>query len=94
MLVTIICLDKPGHMDLRMKTRPAHLKWIEEQGLDALFVGPILSDDGAAMMGSLFVAEFADLAAARALQKTDPYQIAGLFERVIIQPTRNVAKPK
>jgi uncharacterized protein YciI len=90
MLVTIICLDKPGHFDLRMKTRPAHLKWIEDAKPNASFIGPILSDDGAAMLGSLYVAEFPDLAAARAFQKDDPYEKAGLFERVIVQPTRNI----
>jgi uncharacterized protein YciI len=76
-----------------MKTRPDHLKWIETSAPPALFIGPILSDDGAKMLGSLYVAEFTDLAAARAFQKQDPYDKAGLFERVIVQPTRNIARP-
>lgn len=94
MLVAIICFDKPGAFDLRMKVRPEHLKWVEENAPPASHIGPIMSDDGATIIGSLWVAEFVDLATARQLMKNDPYEKAGLFERVVIQPTRNVAKPK
>ncbi|TAL02811.1 MAG: YciI family protein [Rhodospirillaceae bacterium] len=94
MLITIIALDKPGHQDLRMKTRPDHLKWIADKVPPALFIGPILADDGVGMMGSLYIVEFEDLATARAFQKGDPYNQVGLFERVIVQPTRNLAVPK
>jgi uncharacterized protein YciI len=93
MLFTIVCLDKPGHVDLRMKTRPEHLAWIETAAPPALFIGPMIAEDGS-MVGSLYVAEFADLAAAKAFQKGDPYEKAGLFERVLIHATRNVAKPR
>jgi uncharacterized protein YciI len=95
MLVTIICIDKPGHLELRMKTRPAHVKWGETVKLkDVAFTGPILADDGASMMGSILIADFPDLDAARAFHKNDPYVAVGLFERVIIQPTRSVILPK
>jgi uncharacterized protein YciI len=94
MLFSIICLDKPGHFDLRMKTRPDHLKWLETDAPAALFIGPLIAEDGTTMVGSLYVAEFADLAAAKAFQTSDPYDKAGLFEKVIINATRNVAKPK
>ena len=71
MLVTIICLDKPGHVELRMKTRPAHLAWLATPP-PVQFVGPMLADDGATMIGSLYIAEFETLAAARAFQNSDP----------------------
>jgi uncharacterized protein YciI len=91
MLVAIICLDKPNSLELRMATRPAHLKWVEENAPPGVHIGPILSDDGASFLGSLWVAEFEDLAAAREFMKNDPYVKAGLFGQLIIQPTRNVA---
>jgi uncharacterized protein YciI len=95
MLVAIICLDKPNSLELRMATRPAHLKWVEENAPPGTHIGPILTDDGTSFMGSLWVAEFDDLAAARAFMQNDPYVKAGLFGQLIIQPTRNVAgKPK
>ena len=46
-----------------------------------IYAGPMLADDGETPTGSLIVADFENLAAARAFQKTDPYQMAGLFER-------------
>ena len=62
MQVTIICLDKPGHVDLRMRTRPDHLAWLKNGAPKSLFIGPILADDGTTMIGSLYISEFADLA--------------------------------
>ena len=91
---TIICLDKPGHFDLRMKTRPEHLKWIETEKPNASFISPLIAEDGTTMVGSLYHAEFEDLAAARAFQKRDPYDKAGLFERVAVHATRNIVKPQ
>jgi uncharacterized protein len=93
MLVTIICLDKVGHVDLRMRTRAEHLRWLEVSAPAASFIGPIIADNGD-MIGSLYLAEFDDLPAARAFQKSDPYDKAGLFERVVVQQTRNIVKPK
>jgi hypothetical protein len=55
-----------------------------------MFAGPILADDAATMIGTLYLAEFDTLEAARAFQKQDPYNQAGLFERVIVQPARKV----
>ena len=94
MLFSIICLDKPDHFELRSKMRPDHLKWLESYAPAALFIGPLIAENGTTMIGSLYVAEFVDLAAAKAFQKSDPFNKAGLFERVIINATRNVAKPK
>ncbi|MDX2223081.1 MAG: YciI family protein [Rhodospirillaceae bacterium] len=90
MLCTIIAFDKPGHLDLRMKTRPAHLEWMERENVKATFIGPILADDGTTPIGSLFVADFDSLAAAKAFHARDPYSQAGLFDRVTVQPTRQV----
>lgn len=90
MLVMMVCMDKPGHVDLRLKTRPQHLEWIENSGLALMYAGPILADDGQTPAGSLILAEFDTLDAARAFQKTDPYAKAGLFEKVTVQPTRKV----
>ncbi|MCB2108550.1 MAG: YciI family protein [Rhodobacteraceae bacterium] len=90
MLVTIIAFDKPDSVELRMKTRPAHIEWIEKENLKSVFIGPLLSDDGQTPIGSLFVFDAPSLADARALASRDPYAQAGLFERTIIQPARQV----
>lgn len=92
MLVTIVCLDKPGALDLRMKTRPAHLEWLKRTlPKGALFAGGLLLEDGATPRGSMFIADFESLDSARAWQKADPYQQAGVFGEVTVFPCRNLA---
>lgn len=90
MLTVWLCFDKPESLDLRMQTRPAHLAWIETAIENFKFAGPILSDDGQTLSGSVIVAEFDSLEQSRALQQEDPYHKAGLFERVIVQPTKQM----
>ncbi len=90
MLVGIMCFDKPDHVDLRMKTRDEHLEWIQRPDIELKFAGPMLDDNGEASIGSLIIAEVSDLKTARAIFAEDPYNKAGLFERVVIVPTRKV----
>lgn len=90
MLVSLLCFDKPNHVDLRMKLRPTHLDWIEKTGVKMAFAGPMLSDDGATPHGSIIIGDFATLADAKTFAENDPYAKGGLFERVLIQPTKQV----
>lgn len=90
MLVGIMCFDKPDHVELRMKTRDEHLEWIQQPDIELKYAGPMLDDNGEASIGSLIIAEVSDLATARAIFAEDPYNKAGLFERVVIVPTRKV----
>jgi uncharacterized protein YciI len=83
-------MDKAGGLDLRLKTRPQHLDWIQGADIKLMYAGPILADDGETPIGSLIMAEFETVAAARDFQKTDPYNKVGLFDKVTIQPTRKV----
>jgi uncharacterized protein YciI len=90
MLIALMCFDKAAHVDLRLKLRPAHLKWIEGTGVRLTFAGPMMSDDSATSHGSIIVGEFASLEDARTFSRNDPYAVGGLFERVVIHPTRQV----
>jgi uncharacterized protein YciI len=90
MLVVAMCFDKPGHKDLRQKTRAEHLTWVQAGTIDLKYGGPLLADDGETSIGSLIIANVEGLAAARALFAEDPYNKAGLFERVVVMPTRQV----
>jgi uncharacterized protein YciI len=88
MLYAFYCSDKPEAAGVRAANRDAHLAFLGGLG-DRLFVaGPLLSDDGSAMVGSLLIIECDDLAAARALAARDPYAQAGLFSSVVIKPWR------
>jgi uncharacterized protein YciI len=87
MIYVLICKDKPGSLQVRLDTRPAHVAYLtslNESG-QLKFAGPFLGDDGKPV-GSLVAVEAADLAAAKSLSANDPYAKAGLFATVDIQP--------
>jgi uncharacterized protein YciI len=80
-LFMLACFDKPNALELRMATREAHLAYVRENASAVKLAGPML-DEADAMAGSLFILDVADRAAAEAFNAADPYQKAGLFERV------------
>lgn len=88
MLFAVTCLDKPGHLQVRLDTRAAHLAFLEAHAGAVKLAGPLLADDGQAMVGSLLVYEAEDRDALDALLAADPYSQAGLFESVVVRPWR------
>jgi uncharacterized protein YciI len=86
----IHCLDKPGHGEVRLANRAAHLAHLDKHAANLIAAGPLLSDDGQAMIGSLLLMEFADRAAADRFRAEDPYGKAALFQSVTITPWRKV----
>ena len=88
MLFAIICQDKPDHEDLRKETRADHLAYIGD--FEVRLAGPMLTDDGEHMIGSIILLEAEDLAAAQDFAASDPYKLAGLFADVTIRPFRQV----
>lgn len=92
MLYVIFALDAPDSAVKRAAARPAHLervKKMHEQGRIAM-VGPLPrldapSTDGG-VAGSLIVAEFDSLEAARDWIEADPYSQAGVYASVEVRP--------
>ena len=97
MWYAIQALDHPGTLDARLAARPAHVARLHELR-DAgrlLLAGPFPAIDSedpgpAGFSGSLIVAEFGDLAAARAWADADPYLGAGVYREVQVRPFRKV----
>lgn len=81
-------VDKPGHEELRMATRPAHLDYARALGDKLVLAGPTFTDDGETMNGSVFLLDAEDRRDADAITAKDPYEKAGLFETKIIRPFR------
>ena len=79
MLFAAICLDKPGHVELRLSTRAAHLAFLEANAPSIKLGGPFL-DDSDKPVGSLLILDCADAAAARSLLDGDPYDFNSLNE--------------
>jgi uncharacterized protein len=87
MLFALICNDKPGHLQVRLDTRPDHVAFLNDLNAKGTlkFAGPFLDGDGKPN-GSLVVVEAADANAAKAIGDADPYAKAGLFISVEIRP--------
>lgn len=90
MLFVLYCVDKPDHGHVRAANRPAHLEFIRSQTDKVLIGGPMLTEDGSGMIGSMAVLDVPDRAAAEAFARDDPYARAGLFESVVIRRYRKV----
>lgn len=97
MWYAILATDKPDSLARRLAARPAHLARLEalqEQGRLRL-AGPHPAMDTpdpgeAGFTGSLIVAEFEDLSAARLWAEEDPYVQAGVYQEVVVKPFRQV----
>ncbi len=85
MLFALICTDKPGHLQVRMDTRAAHLAFLTDLAKDLKAAGPFLGDDSKPV-GSLVIINADDKPAAEAIAAMDPYAVAGLFSSVEIKP--------
>jgi uncharacterized protein len=85
MLFALICTDKPNSLELRVTTRPEHVKFLESLG-SALKAGGPFTDDAGNMNGSLIIIEAADRAEAQAIAARDPFARAGLFSSTEIRP--------
>lgn len=89
--------DGADTLQRRQDARPAHLERLEalRDAGRLLLAGPCpaidASDPGpAGYSGSLVVAEFESLQAAREWAEADPYVAAGVYQRVEVRPFRPV----
>lgn len=97
MLYAIIGEDHPGSLDNRLASRPAHLarlNLLQQEGRLVL-AGPCPAIDSAdpgpaGFSGSIIVAEFASLEAAKAWADADPYVAAGVYAKVVVKPFKKV----
>jgi uncharacterized protein len=97
MLYMIHGEDVPDSAEKRARARPAHLARVQQIIDDGRMVlaGPLPNIDSpdpgpAGMGGSLIVAEFESLAAAKAWIEADPYVSQGVFARVTVKPFRQI----
>ena len=95
MWYAITGIDVENSLDKRKAARPAHVarlqKLLEEGRL--LLAGPFPAIDAddpgpAGFSGSLIIAEFEDLEAAKAWADADPYREAGVYREVTVRPFR------
>ena len=97
MLYVIFGDDAPDSLEKRLAARPAHLARLDALQQDGrlTLAGPFPAIDSpnpgpAGFTGSLIVAEFESLEAARTWAEADPYLSAGIFKRVTVKPFKKV----
>jgi uncharacterized protein YciI len=79
MLYAIRLLDKPGAAALRQRVRPEHKAYLAQVAARIAFAGPLVADDGEAMIGSLLVIDFDSREAVNAWLADEPFTRAGLY---------------
>jgi uncharacterized protein YciI len=89
--------DGTGVLDRRLEARTAHLARLHalRDAGRLLLAGPCPAIDAedpgpAGFSGSIVIAEFESLEAARAWAQVDPYVAAGVYDRVDVRPFKPV----
>ena len=97
MLYMIYSTDVENSLEARKSARPAHLARLQElDDQNRLFTaGPLPAIDSedpadAGFTGSLVVAEFESLEAAREFAANDPYIAAGVYDNSVVKPFKKV----
>lgn len=93
MWYVIYSRDRENALEARMKARPEHLERVKVMLAEGriLVAGPRPAIDSpdpgpAGFEGSLIVADFESLEAAREWADSDPYVLAGVYESVEVSP--------
>ncbi|WP_439370260.1 YciI family protein [Bradyrhizobium sp. PMVTL-01] len=87
MLFAIHALDRTGALQTRLANYEAHKAFLSDTsrfGIKIVMSGPLVSDDGATMIGSLFLVEAPTRAEVQAFNRADPFAAAGIWETVTI----------
>lgn len=97
MYYAIMAQDVENSLEKRMQARPDHLARLESlKSAGRLMVaGPFPAIDSetpgeAGFTGSLVIAEFESLDAAKSWAEADPYIAAGVYANVIVKPYKKV----
>ena len=90
MLFAFHLVDRADAGELRTRVRPEHKAYLAQMADRIAFAGPLTSDDGQTMLGSLLVIDFADRAAALAWLSREPFTVAGRFGQTQVPAFQNL----
>ena len=80
--------DREGQAETRQRVRPDHLAYLGRSVHMILAAGAKLSDDGSTPLGSFYLVDLEERAAAQAFIGADPYMVAGVFGDVRLTRVR------
>ncbi len=78
------CLDATDALPRRLEHYEAHKAYLGTAPVRILVSGPLMSDDGETMIGSLFLIEAGTKAAVEAFNAADPFSRAGVWAEIRI----------
>jgi uncharacterized protein len=90
MIYTFFLMDKPDGGALRQRMRPEHKAYLAKVAERMAFAGPLTSDDGQTMIGSLLAIDFESREAASAWLAHEPFTQAGLYASTSIHAFVNL----
>jgi len=85
MLFIMFCIDRPGAEEKRRQALPGHIEYLATNPIKIVMSGPLVSDDGAKTVGSLYMIEAADRAEVERFQRADPLYNADIWETVEVR---------
>ena len=87
MLFAIHAIDRTGALPTRLANYEAHKAFLSDTsrfGVRIVMSGPLVSDDGERMIGSLFLIDAPSRAAVETFNQADPFAAAKIWEKVTI----------
>jgi len=87
MLFAIHAVDRPNALSTRLANYNAHKAFLSDTsgfGLNIVMSGPLTSDDGQTMIGSLFLVEAPSRIEVEAFHHADPFFAAGIWDTTSI----------
>ncbi|WP_341920705.1 YciI family protein [Polaromonas sp. YR568] len=90
MIYLFSLIDKPDSGALRQRVRPEHKAYLATMADRIAFAGPLVTDDGQTMLGSLLAIEFDSRDAAHAWLADEPFTRAGLYASTSIHAFVNL----
>ncbi|WP_416358109.1 YciI family protein [Aureimonas phyllosphaerae] len=80
------CLDRPNAVQDRLAHYDAHKAYLASASVKSVISGPLVAEDNETMIGSLFLLEAETKDEVLAFNAADPFNRAGIWEKVEIHP--------
>ncbi len=90
MIYAFTLLDKADGLALRLRVRPEHKVYLAAVADRIAFAGPLVTEDGKTMIGSLLAIDFESLDAAHAWLANEPFTRAGLYASTSVHAFSNM----
>ena len=90
MIYILTLMDKPGGLPLRLRIRPEHKAYLAAVADRIAFAGPLTTDDGQTMIGSVLAIDFESRDAAHAWLASEPFTLAGLYASISVNAFVNL----